>query len=119
MTLPGMKDEISQKLQEGTISLIKEEVTKQFSSNSDTSYNVEKKLIKGAIGFRAYALSEKEYTDIEIEILAKAQFSNIKKFKSAIYLEVKSQDASQKYLHLLFERGLVNAIHRSFKNTDR
>lgn len=119
VTFPGMKDEISQSLQESTKTLIKDEITKQFSADSDISYIVEVKLIRGIIGFRAYALSEKEYTDIAIEILAIDQFNNKKIFNSTIYLEVKSSDASPYYVHLLFERALVNAIHRSFKDIER
>lgn len=118
-TFPGMNDEVSKMLNESTNTLIKNEVAKQFSANSDTTYNVEVRLIRGTIGFRAYAFSEKEYTDIEIEILAKDQFDNSKTFKSSIYIEVSSYDASPKFLLMLFERGLINAIHKSFKLRDK
>lgn len=114
LTLPGMKDEISKELQESTKQLIKDEITKQFTAHTDTNYYVEVRLIKGKIGFKANAFNEKEYTDIEIELQTKDQYNNIKNYNSSFYLEVKSIDASPKFVNLLFEKGLLNAIYKCF-----
>lgn len=114
LTFPGMKEEVSPILQENTIKVIKDEIVKQFSGNSDTSYNVEIKIVDGKVGFKASAFNEKEYTNVEIEIITTDQFKNTKNYKSNEYLEIKSIDASKAYLQKLFERGFINAIHKGF-----
>ncbi len=119
MTLPGMKDEVSPILKEGTKNLIKTEIGKQFSEKTDTSYIVVINIKKALIGFRAYAFSEKQYTNAELEIITTDQFGNTKNYLSNVYLENKSLDASPQYTSILLERGLINAIHKCFNTNMR
>jgi|GEM_PF-2872465 len=114
LSFPGMIEEVSPILHENITKVIKEEIAKQFSANSDTVYNVEIKIIDAKVGFKASAFNEKEYTNIDIEIITIDQFKNMKRYKSNEYLEIKSLDASTAYLQKLFERGFINAIHKSF-----
>jgi hypothetical protein len=118
LTFPGMKDETSLSIQEKTLEILKKEVTKHFSAIKDTTYNVEIKIIKGLVGFKAYVFSEKEFTDVDINILTTDQFGNTKHYNSRVYLEVKSLDASRKYLQNLFERALINAIYKGFEGVE-
>jgi hypothetical protein len=118
ITFPGMKDETSLSIQEKTLEILKKEVAKHFSESTDTTYNVEIKIIKGLVGFKAYVFSEKEFTDVDINILTKDQFGNTRHYNSRVYLEVKSLDASRKYLQNLFERALINAIYKGFEGVE-
>jgi aspartyl/asparaginyl-tRNA synthetase len=118
ITFPGMKDEISPLLRETTNTAIKNALAVQFTENSDVNYNAVVKINKGLIGFKAFTFSEKQYTNIELEILLTDQFGNNKNYSSILLLSNKSIDASQKYTNQLFERALINAIHKCFNNKD-
>ena len=113
-TMPGMNNEISPTLQEKDIKIIKTEIEKHFNGNIEKKYTVEIIIKNATIGFRSSFNNEKEFSNIDIDIITTEVNGTIIKKNSNAWLERKSIDASPKFLAFMFEQNLRMVIKKCF-----
>ncbi len=115
ITFPGQNDNISPKLTPENISNINFEIIKHFTQTMN-KYIVNVYVQKGIKGFKAKTFTEIEYVECDIKIELIDDNKNSRSCTSSDFLQVKSLDASKNYTNLLFQKSIINAIHKCLEN---
>jgi len=114
MTWPGQKDKIQPPLTDFQRKLIEENILLHFNQ-SNQEFKVKCKIDEGFQEFTAHAFHEREYVQFDIKIeLLDTRDNVIKYCTSSAFFEVKSLDASNKFIGELYDKAIITSINECF-----
>jgi len=114
MTWPGQKDKIQPPLTDFQRKLIEENILLHFNQ-SNQEFKVKCKIDEGFQEFTAHAFHEREYVQFDIKIELLDTRDNVIKFcTSSAFFEVKSLDASNKFIGELYDKAIITSINECF-----
>ena len=114
MTWPGQKDKIQPPLTDFQRKLIEENILLHFNQ-SNQEFKVKCKIDEGFQEFTAHAFHEREYVQFDIKIeLLDTRDNVIKYCTSSAFFEVKSLDASNKFIGELYNKAIIASINECF-----
>ena len=114
MTWPGQKDKIQPPLTDFQRKLMEENILLHFHQ-SNQELKVKCKIDEGFQEFTAHAFHEREYVQFDIKIeLLDTRDNVIKYCTSSAFFEVKSMDASNKFIGELYNKAIITSINECF-----